>query len=403
MNLFERPLYLNRIVSRLNKGMMLVLIGQRRVGKSFMLRILKRWIEENRPSASVAYINKELRDFGTIKNSDDLYAFVDQKLPHNNENYLLIDEVQDIVGYEEALRSLYAEERCQIVITGSNAFIFSTELSTKLAGRYIEIPIYSLNYNEFLLFHHLDDSEDSLRKYLTVGGLPGLANCDISDEAEIRDYLQGVYNTVLMRDIVLRENIRNIAFLENLSHFIADNIGKLISSNGISKFMKSQGEKISDALVSDYLRYLCGALLAYEVKRYDIHGKKLFELIHKYYFSDIGIRNLLAGFNLIGSIEKVIENVVYHHLRVWGWNVTVGILRVGEIDFVATRESEKIYIQVTYLLASAETIVREFGNLNSIKDHYPKMVVSMDPVGGEMPEYPGIKHYPLRDFLKMHL
>ena len=170
MNLFERPLYLNRIVSRLNKGMILVLIGQRRVGKSFMLRILKRWIEDNRPSASVAYINKELRDFGTIKNSDDLYAFVDQKLPHNNENYLLIDEVQDIVGYEEALRSLYAEERCQIVITGSNAFIFSTELSTKLAGRYIEIPIYSLNYNEFLLFHHLEDSEDSLRKYLTVGG-----------------------------------------------------------------------------------------------------------------------------------------------------------------------------------------------------------------------------------------
>ena len=139
------------------------------------------------------------------------------------------------------------------------------------------------------------------------------------------------------------------------------------------------------------------------MNRYDIHGKKLFELIHKYYFTDIGIRNLLGGFNLIGSIEKIIENEVYNHLQVWGWNVTVGILRAGEIDFVATKGCDKIYIQATYLLGSEETIDREFGNLNSIKDHYPKMVISMDPVGGELPKYPGIKHYSLRDFLKMTL
>ncbi|MCH5240517.1 MAG: ATP-binding protein, partial [Muribaculaceae bacterium] len=381
MNLIERPNYLNRILSRLNKGMILVLIGQRRVGKSFMLRILKNRIEESRPSACVAYINKELNDFGKIKTSEDLYAFVDEKLPRDKENYLLIDEVQDIEGYETALRSLYAEERCQIVITGSNAYMFSSELSTRLAGRYLEIPIYSLSYEEFLHFHGLEDSEETLLKYLRVGGLPGLAKCDISDEAEVRDYLQGVYNTVLMRDIVLREKIRNFSFLDNLSHFIADNIGKLISSNGISKFMKSQGEKISDSLISDYLRFICGAMLAKEVNRYDIHGKKLFEQIHKYYFSDLGLRNLLTGFNIRGSIEKVIENVVYHHLLVRGWDVSVGILRAGEVDFVATKNNERIYIQVAYLLSTEDTIKREFGNLKAIKDHYPKIVVTMDPVG----------------------
>lgn len=400
MTLIERPLYLDHITTRLNKGMMLVLTGQRRVGKSFMLRLLKNWIEKNCPNATVAYINKELKDFGSIKNSEDLYDFVDGRFTPGNENYLLIDEVQDIEGYEDTLRSLYAEQRCQIIVTGSNAYIFSSELGTRLAGRYIEIPIYSLGYLEFLRFHNLDDSNDSLLLYLTVGGLPGLSRCNINDEAEVRDYLQGVYNTVLIRDIVSREKIRNIHFLENLSKFLADNIGKLISTNGIAKYLKGKGEKVSENIVSDYLRFLCNALITQTVSRYDIHGKKLFEYLHKYYFSDHGIRNLLTNFNLLGSIEKIMENVVYHHLVSYGWNVTVGILRIGEIDFIATRGREKLYIQVAYLLSSEETIKREFGNLYAIQDHYPKMVITMDPVGGELSSYPGIRHYRLRDFLK---
>lgn len=400
MYLIDRPLYLNHIIARLNKGMMLVLTGQRRVGKSFMLRLLKNWIEKNRPNASVAYINKELKDFGSIKNSDDLYEFVDARLTAGNENYLLIDEVQDIEGYEDALRSLYAEQRCQIVVTGCNAYIFSSELGTRLAGRYIEIPIFSLDYIEFLKFHNLDDSDDSLLLYLTVGGLPGLCRCNVNDEAEVRDYLIGVYNTVLIRDIILREKIRNIPFLENLSKFLADNIGKLISTNGIAKYLKGKGEKVSESVVSDYLRFLCNALIAQTVNRYDIHGKKLFEYLNKYYFSDHGIRNLLTNFNLLGSIEKIMENVVYHHLVSHGWEVTVGILRIGEIDFIASRGKEKLYIQVAYLLSSEETIKREFGNLKAIKDNYPKIVISMDPVDGELSSYPGIKHYRLRDFLK---
>ncbi|MDE6269228.1 MAG: ATP-binding protein, partial [Muribaculaceae bacterium] len=286
---------------------------------------------------------------------------------------------------------------------GSNAYIFSSELSTRLAGRYIEIPIYGLSYREFLEFHGLSDSDESLYDYLRVGGLPGLRLYEIKNEIQVRDYLQGVYNTIMMRDVIAREKIRNVPFIENLARFIADNDGKLISTNSIVKFMKSQGEKISDPLTSTYISYLCKALIINQVVRFDIHGKKLFELIFKYYFADHGLRNYLCGFNLRGSIEKIMENVVYLHLLSQGFNVNVGILRAGEIDFVAQKGDKIIYVQVVYLLASDETVRREFGNLAGIKDNYPKYVVSMDPVFGGIAEYPGILHVHLRKFLTTDL
>lgn len=399
MAIITRKSYLDHIVSRLNRGMMIVLIGQRRVGKSYMLRQLYEWLGRNQPETPVVYINKELQAFSAITNAEELYAYASERLPEGGGGYLLVDEVQDIERYEDALRSLHAEERCQIVVTGSNAYVFSTELSTRLAGRYIEIPIYSLTYKEFLEFHKLDDSDRSLQSYLRVGGLPGLSHFDIDDEAQVRDYLQGVYNTIMMRDVITREQIRNVTFIENLSHFLADNIGKLISPTGISKYITSQGDKTSTTLTLTYIRYLCNALIIDSVSRYDIHGKKLFEQNQKYYFADHGLRNLLCGFNLRGSIEKIIENVIYNHLLTQGYKVYVGILRAGEIDFVAERGSERFYVQATYLLASQPTVDREFGNLASINDNYPKYVVSMDPVGGDLPDYPGIRHVTLRQFL----
>lgn len=403
MDIIVRKEYLSHIVSHLNRGMMIFLIGQRRVGKSFMLLQLRDWLIENHTGSTVVYISKELLEFNHIGNARELYDYVSPKFSAEGENYLLIDEVQDIEGYEDALRSLHAEDRCQIVATGSNAYIFSSELSTRLGGRYIEIPIYGLSYLEFLVFHGLGDTDESLNDYLRVGGLPGLRLYDIKDEILVRDYLQGVYNTIMMRDVVAREKIRNIPFIENLSRFIADNIGKLLSNSSIVKFMKSQGEKISEVLTSAYIDHLCKALIIKPVARYDIHGKKLFELISKYYFADHGIRNFLCGFNLRGSIEKIMENVVYLHLLELGYAVSVGILRAGEIDFVATRGSRTLYVQVAYLLASEETIDREFGNLARINDNYPKYVVSMDPVSGNLPEYPGIRHVHLREFLKSRL
>lgn len=400
MDIIVRKKYLSRIISHLNRGMMIILVGQRRVGKSYMLRQLRNWLEENRPEATVVYVNKELIGFSHITTAAELYQWVAPQFTPEGDNYLLIDEVQDIEDYENALRSLHAEDRCQIIATGSNAYIFSSELSTRLAGRYIEIPIYGLSYTEFLEFHGLDDSDDSLTDYLRVGGLPGLRLYDIKDEIHVRDYLQGVYNTIMMRDVVTREKIRNVPFIENLSRFIADNDGKLISTGSIVKSMKSQGEKISDTVTSAYISYLCKALIINSVARYDIHGKKLFEMIFKYYFADHGLRNYLCGFNLRNSIEKIMENVVYLHLLSQGYMVNVGILRAGEVDFVAVKGDATIYVQVTYLLASQETVDREFGNLAAINDNYPKYVVSMDPVAGELMQYPGILHLRLRDFLK---
>ena len=403
MEIIVRKAYLTHIISHLNRGMMIILVGQRRVGKSFMLRQTHNWLKENRPDATVVYINKELLDFSHITNAKELHDFVSPKFTPGGDNYLLIDEVQDIEGYENALRSLHAEDRCQIIATGSNAYIFSTELSTRLAGRYIEIPIYGLSYTEFLEFHGLEDSDAALADYLRIGGLPGLRLYDITDEIPVRDYLQGVYNTIMMRDVIAREQIRNVPFIENLSRFIADNDGKLITTGSIVKFMKSQGEQISNTMTAAYISHLCKALIIKPVARYDIHGKKLFEQIFKYYFADHGLRNYLCGFNLRGSIEMVMENVVYLHLLTRGYNVNVGILRAGEIDFVATKGNRTIYVQVSYMLASEETVEREFGNLAAIKDNFPKYVVTMDPVTGGFDRYPGINHVHLREFLKSGL
>lgn len=401
MEIIRRQKYIDHIASVLNKGMMLVLVGQRRVGKSYLLLDMKEWIEDNDPNSNVVYLDKERKFGDEIMDAESLYRLAVEKLPIGGHNYLLVDEVQNIDNYQEALRSLYAEQRCQIIVTGSNAYIYSTELGTRLGGRYIEIPVYSLSYLEFLQFHALSDTEESLQLYLRVGGLPGLRHFDLSDNRQVADYLQGVYTTIMMRDVVERANIRNAAFLTNLAKFVADTTGKPISPTNIANTMRSQGDKITKNITSDYLEYMSNALVFEPVLRYDMHGKRLFEQNFKYYFTDHGIRNYLCGFKVRQSIEKVMETVVWNHLRMQGFEVTVGSLRNGEVDFVAERGEKRMYFQVTYLLASQETIDREFGNLKSIQDQYPKYVISMDPIPGEMDGYPGINHIRLRDFLKM--
>lgn len=403
MELIPRPQYIEKIAGLINRGMMLILVGQRRVGKSKVLELFNDWLDRNRPEANVVYINKELQEFRDIVTAEQLYDYVVARLPESGENYLLIDEVQDIENYENALRSLHAENRCQVIATGSNAYIFSSELGTRLAGRYIEIKIYNLSYLEFLQFHKMEDSERALMHYLMMGGLPGLLAFKPEEKSQINDYLEGVYNTVLVKDIVSREKVRNVTQLENVIRYVADNIGNPVSVANIVRSLTSKGEKISDETVSNYLKYLRDSFLAIPVKRFDIHGKLLLETNSKLSFSDHGIRNHLCGPDIRGSIEKVMENVVWNHLRRQGCDVTVGILRAGEIDFVATRAEQRIYVQVTYLLASDETVKREFGNLAVIQDNYPKYVVSMDLLCGCFGEYPGIRHINLRDFLKTNL
>lgn len=403
MELLPRPQYTEKIADLINRGMMLILVGQRRVGKSKVLELFKNWLNQNRPKANIVYINKEYQEFRNIATAEQLYDYAVDRLPEDGENYLLIDEVQDIENYENALRSFHAENRCQVIATGSNAYIFSSELGTRLFGRYIEIKIYNLSYLEFLRFHNMEDSDQALIHYLIMGGLPGLRTFKPDEKSQINDYLEGVYNTILVKDIVSREKVRNITQLENIIRFVADNIGKPISVTNIVRYMTSKNEKISDETVSTYLKYLRDAFLAIPIKRFDIHGKMLLEPNNKFYFSDHGIRNYLCGSDFRGSIEKIMENVVWNQLRRQGFEVSIGLLRAGEIDFVATKADKRIYVQVAYLLASDDTIKREFGNLAAIKDNYPKFVVSLDPICGGFSEYPGIEHVNLRDFLKMDL
>ena len=398
MKIIARQQYIEHIRRFIGKGMIIALTGQRRVGKSYIIRQLVTEIEAGNPDANIIYINKEKTKYADIRNADDLSRYLDSKLKEDAENYLLIDEVQDIDGFENVLRSLNADEECQIVVTGSNAKMLSSELSTYLGGRYIEIHILSLSYREFLTFHGLDDSDDSLLKYLGFGGLPHLYRLGLENEDMVWEYIQNIYNTIVLKDVVQREGLRNVTLFENLMSYVSDNAGQLVSATSLSKYLRSQRVELTPLSAINYLKAASNAYIINKVPRYDIHGKRLLETNDKYYFEDLGLRNMLAGPNCTGDIEKVIENAVYLHLKNLGYKISVGTLPNGEIDFVAEKGGTSVYIQVAYLIADDKTMEREFGNLLKIQDNYPKYVISMNPMSRPQ-NYEGIKHLTLRQFL----
>lgn len=380
MELIARQTYIDHILRYLGKGIMIALTGQRRVGKSYVLRQLAVVIREKYPDANIVYINKEKKFFDYIRNDADLSAYLSEKFSDEADNYLLIDEVQDIDGFENTLRSLNSDEECQIIVTGSNAKMLSSELSTYLSGRYIDIHIQSLSYKEFLRFHNLDDTAESLDNYLSYGGLPYLYRLGLENEDMVWEYIQNIYNTIVLKDVIQREGLRNVTLFENLMTFISDNTGQLVSATSLSKYLKAHRVDLSPMSAINYLRAATNAYIINKVARYDIHGKRLLESNDKYYFEDLGLRNLLVGSNRAGDIEKVMENAVYLHLKNLGYTIKVGSLPAGEIDFVAEKGGKTIYMQVAYLLTDENTIAREFGNLLKIPDNYPKYVVSMDPI-----------------------
>lgn len=397
METILRQRYLESIERYLGKDTIIILTGQRRIGKSCVLRLFRDKISKINKT-NVIFIDKEKYEFDDIKTYKDLNAYIDARRDKNKTNYILVDEIQDIEDFEKSLRSYYEEPDIEIVVTGSNSKMLSGDLSTLIGGRYKEIYIQALSYEEFMLFHKLPDSDDTLVKYIQCGGLPGLLKMGL-EEQDAREYQMDVYHTVLLKDIIMRNNIRNVPFLENLVRFLADNTGKIISANSIANYMKSQGENITSTVIINYIKYLCDAYILHKVNRYDIHGKKLFESNDKYYFEDNGIRNALAGGSREGDIEKVIENIIYNHLIRLGYDVTVGHLQAGEIDFVCTKpEGQRIYVQASYIIADETTRKREFGNLNSINDNYPKYVISMTPLVNRQ-DSEGITHLHLRKFL----
>jgi len=398
MATIRRQSYIDKIEKYLGKETIIVLVGQRRVGKSCILKMIR----DDKMADSdnnVIYIDKEKWQYDAIQTYKDLNEYIERYWVNDKHNYILIDEVQDIEEFERSVRSFRTEPNTDIIITGSNARMLSNELSTLIGGRYKEIYIQSLSYNEFLEFHNLSDNDESLSLYIQYGGMPGLAKIGL-EEDDAREYQIDIYHTVLLKDVIMRNQIRNVPFLENLVRFLADNIGKLISANSIAKYMKSQGESITSSVVINYISFLCEAYILHKVNRYDIHGKRIFENNDKFYFEDNGVRNAIAGGTREGDIEKVIENIIYQHLVRLGLQVYVGQLQAGEIDFVCTKpEGQRVYVQASYIIAEQATREREFGNLRSIKDNYPKYVISMTPLLTKNDD-DGITHIHLRKFLR---
>ena len=397
MSAILRQSYLEKIERFLGKDTIIILTGQRRIGKSYILRLFRDKVSQDE-RANVIYIDKEKHEYDDIQTYKDLNAYIDARRDRSKTNFILVDEIQDIEEFEKSVRSYYEEPDIELIVTGSNSKMLSSDLSTLIGGRYKEIYIQALSYEEFMLFHQLPDSDDTLAKYIQFGGLPGLVKMGL-DEQDAREYQTDVYHTVLLKDVIMRNKIRNVPFLENLVRYLADNTGKIISANSIAKYMKSQGDNVTSTAIINYAKYLCDAYLIHKVNRYDIHGKKLFESNDKFYFEDNGLRNALAGGSREGDIEKVIESIVYNHLIRLGYEVTVGQLQAGEIDFVCKKpKGQRIYVQTSYIIANEETREREFGNLSAIKDNYPKYVISMTPLVSKQ-DSEGITHLHLRKFL----
>jgi len=394
--MIKREQYIKRIRPFMRKDLIKVLTGQRRVGKSMILRLIGEEIRIKDETSNIIFIDKEDYEYDFIKTHKELDEYIKSKMKQGVVNYLLIDEVQEIDGFEMILRSYNKKDNFDIYCTGSNAKMFSGELATFLSGRQIIIHVGSLSFNEFCVFHQLEKNRDTLMKYIRYGGLPYLMH--LPDDDDVRfEYLENIFSTILLRDIINRHNVRDSRFLIDLLRFLADNTGSLFSANKISKYLKSQNITKGVSAILNYLSYVEDAYFINEVKRVDIRGKKQFEVGEKYYFEDVGLRNAIVGFRM-QDVEKIIENIVFLHLRNSGYKISIGYLENREIDFIAEKNNERIYVQVTYLLSERETIEREFGNLLKIKDNYPKYVVSFDEFSTPN-TYKGIKHFTLFDFL----
>lgn len=378
MERIERKLYTDRILSLLGKGEVVVLTGHRRAGKSCILECLAAKLRRN--DGHVLYVDMENPDYADITDFEQLNGWIKKHISKKKRNYLLIDEVQEIAHFEKTLRYWVKQPNVDIVVTGSNAMMLSSDIATVFAGRYVRVHVQSLNYREFLEFNHIPSSPEALAAYLRWGGLPFLCNIPADDVRTRTDYLGSIYDTIFVKDIIIRRQVRNVPFIDNLARFVADNSGKLFSANSIAKYLKNKETSVSSNTVSDYMDALCSTYMIDRVQRYDIRGKRIFEQQEKYYFEDLGIRNYLCRDKRQADLEKILENAVYIKLVNDGYTVYVGQMDGKEIDFVARRGDETAYYQVTLQISSPETYEREFGNLKRIKDNYPKYVVTMDPL-----------------------
>jgi len=395
----KRNFYLRRIQPFFGSPVVKILVGMRRVGKSCLLRLIgQEIVNHGTPAENVLLVDKESLEFDHIRTYQDLSQYASEFFKgKSGPRAMLLDEVQEIDQWERAVASFLGKGDIEIILTGSNAHLFSSELATRLSGRFVQFHVTSLKFSEFLEFRGSDAGtrEEEFKKFIRYGGLPALHHMNMTDEV-IFQYLNSIYNTILLKDIVTRHGIRQAALLERIARFIMDNTGQVVSANSIAKYLKSQRLKVSVDTVLNYLSYFQEALLTHKTSRYDIKGRKLLELHEKYYLGDIGLRHAQLGYRE-GDISQVLENIVCLELLARGYAVNVGKLGDREIDFIAVKDNEKMYIQVTYLLESEQTIKREFTPLLDIPDNYPKLVLSMDSFFGE--DYQGVRCMNLVDFL----
>ena len=400
MIVIKREMYMKRIRPFIGTELIKVMTGIRRCGKSVMLELIKgELVESGISSAQFISINFENLNFSHLQTAKSLHDEITKRAAEiNGKVYLFFDEIQEVKDWEKCINSLRVSLDCDIYITGSNAKLLSGELSTYLGGRFVEFVIYPFSFAEFLeLYRPIAPDEPiqkCFQKYLLSGGMPYLANIRYED-APSKLYLHDLFNSVQLKDIVKRNKIRDVDLLERIIAYVIANVGTTFSATSLAKFLKNEKRTVAPETILNYIRYCCDAYLFYQVKREDLQGKQILASNEKYYIADHGIREAVFGGNM-RDINLILENIVYLELLRRDYKVTVGRTGDKEIDFVCDKGGEKLYVQVTYLLASDETVQREFGAYDNIRDNYPKYVVSLDEF--DMSRN-GIKHRNIRDFL----
>lgn len=396
--MIQREYYMKQIRPFINTDLIKVLTGIRRSGKSVMLQLIQEELlsQQVRPDQMISLNFEDLANLPLCQPMVLYQWIADKAAAIKGKIYIFLDEIQEVTNWERVINSLRVAFDVDIYLTGSNAKLLSGELSTYLAGRYVQFVIYPFSYQEFILANQLDDTPQAFQKYLLFGGMPFLMNLHFQ-EGPSRQYLQDMYNSVILKDIVQRNNLRDVDLLERIIGYALSSIGHVFSASNITKYLKSEHRKVSNDTVLNYLNACTTAYLFYKIPRQDLLGKKLLSINEKYYVVDHGLREAVYGHNA-RDIDQILENIVCLELLRRGYTVTIGKTGNFEVDFIAEKGNRKCYVQVTYLLASPETIEREFRVYKDIKDNYPKYVVSMDELDFSQD---GIQHYNIRKFLRL--
>ena len=397
MDYIFRDKYIEKIKKFIDKPIVKILIGMRRVGKSTILNIIKDQVLKDVPDENKIYMNFESFEFFDIKDANSLKEYLDEKLKDKKGRfYFFFDEIQLVKDWEKVINALRVSHNCDIYITGSNSKLISGDLATLLAGRYVEFEIQPFTFDEFSEIYNSSNlnREELFQKFIKIGGMPGLKYFNLEEEVS-QKYLNDIYNTVLVKDVLNYNNIRDVDIFNRILSFAMQNIGATFSASAIKNYLKSENRNISVDTVLNYLEYCNKAFVLKKVPRYDLSGKKLLKVDEKYYLTDHGFRQSM-GFSNLKDIEKTLENIVYIELLSRGYDVKIGKVKDREIDFVAKKGEDISYFQIAYLMENEETREREFGAYDLVTDNYPKYVLSMDKLDFSQR---GIVHKNIIDFL----